>query len=571
MPTWTKRINISNTKKSGMSLMESTSSPTMGSTSKYSSFLPEIYTGQAQRIERYRQYNEMDLDSEISTSLDTIADFSTQPNQNSDVPFELNFDESEMTTEEIELLNSALKQWCRINKFKKRIWKIFRNVIKFGDFILIRDPETFRLYDVAPDKVEKVIVNEAEGKEPYYYVIQGLDLNLQAFAATKPEENIPVSISASTPRGVGTVSSPMNMQTSGNVQSMKNTNTLGWYVNASDTVHLSLSDEMDYNWPFGNSILETVFKTYKQKQLLEDAILIYRIQRAPERRIFKIDVGDNPPHIAQSIVERAKNEVHQKRIPSRTGGGNNILDASYNPLSILEDYFFAVTPEGRGSSVETLPGGENLGQIDDLRYFDNKLKRGLGVPSSYLPSGPDDGTTAYNDGRVGTAYMQEYRFSRFCKRLQLLVIDELDREFKMFLKKREIAIDSSTFNLEFPEPQNFSKFRQMAIDGEAINMFSSMKDTPYLSKRFMLERYLGLDDADIMRNEKLWLEENEDLAEEQGAVVDDEESDLSGVGMRPSGGGDIGFDADVSDFAPDMGGDESPISGGETDTEEPPE
>ena len=105
-----------------------------------------------------------------------------------------------------------------------------------------------------------------------------------------------------------------------------------------------------------------------------------------------------PSHKAMGFVERVKNEIHQRRIPSRTGGGATVLDASYNPLSVMEDYFFAQTAEGRGSKVETLPGGENLGQIDDLRYFTNKMLRALRIPSSYLPTGPDDGTASYVDG-----------------------------------------------------------------------------------------------------------------------------------------------------------------------------
>ena len=101
---------------------------------------------------------------------------------------------------------------------------------------------------------------------------------------------------------------------------------------------------------------------------------------------------------------------------------------------MIEDYFFAQTAEGRGSRVETLPGGENLGQIDDLKYFNNKLLRGLRVPSSYLPTGPEDGTAVYSDGRVGTAFIQEYRFTNFCKRLQDLISPWIDDEFKLFCK-----------------------------------------------------------------------------------------------------------------------------------------
>ena len=157
-------------------------------------------------------------------------------------------------------------------------------------------------------------------------------------------------------------------------------------LDAKHVVHISLSDGLDYFWPFGQSILENIFKVFKQKELLEDAVLIYRVQRAPERRVFKIDVGGMPSHMAMAFVERVKNEMHQRRIPTLSGGGQNMMDATYNPLSINEDFFFPVTEGGRGSTVDTLPGGQNLGEIDDLKYFNNKMARGLRVPSSYLPT-----------------------------------------------------------------------------------------------------------------------------------------------------------------------------------------
>ena len=101
-------------------------------------------------------------------------------------------------------------------------------------------------------------------------------------------------------------------------------------VDSKHVVHMALSDGMNVNWPSGNSILESVFKVYKQKELLEDSIIIYRVQRAPERRVFYIDVGNMPSHKAMAFVERVKNEVHQTRIPNKTGGGTNVMDASNN-------------------------------------------------------------------------------------------------------------------------------------------------------------------------------------------------------------------------------------------------
>jgi hypothetical protein len=313
-------------------------------------------------------------------------------------------------------------------------------------------------------------------------------------------------------------------------------------VGAEHIVHCSLTEGLDVNWPFGNSILEQVYKVFKQKELLEDAIIIYRIQRAPERRVFYVDVGNMPQHMAMAFVEQVKNEIHQRRIPSSTGGGNNIMDTTYNPLSINEDYFFPQTAEGRGSKVETLPGGTNLGEIDDLKYFTNKLFRGLRIPSSYLPSGPDESAASYQDGRVGTALIQEYRFNEYCKRLQRYVSSTFDREFKIFLKWRGFEIDNGSFEIRFTEPQNFTKYRMSEVDASRISTFSNLEQYGYLSKRFLMTRYLGMTEEEMVENSKLWAEENSD------------ESVTSGMpNMRSVGVTSGGIDTDLENFDVDAG------------------
>jgi len=300
-------------------------------------------------------------------------------------------------------------------------------------------------------------------------------------------------------------------------------------LDAKHIVHISLTEGLDFYWPFGQSVLETIFRVFKQKELLEDSVLIYRVARAPERRVFKIDVGNMPSHLAMQFVERVKNEIHQRRIPSRTGGGSNIMDSSYNPLSVNEDYFFPQTPDGRGSSVETLPGGSNLGEIDDLKYFNNKMCRGLRVPSSYLPTGPDDSDRPLNDGRVGTALIQEYRFNQYCERLQRLVIQKMDDEFKMFMRWRGFNIDAGLFNIVFCPPQNFASYREAELDKDRVATFTSLEPVPYLSKRFLLKRYLGLSEEEIQENEEMWHEER---AKPDAPAVQGQ--DLRSVGVTPA-------------------------------------
>jgi hypothetical protein len=247
-----------------------------------------------------------------------------------------------------------------------------------------------------------------------------------------------------------------------------------------------------------------------------------------------------PSHLAMSFVERVKNEVNQRRIPSVTGGGQTVVDAGYNPLSINEDYFFPQTAEGRGSKVEVLPGGTNLGEIDDLKYFTNKLFRALRIPSSYLPTGSDDGGSNFNDGRVGTAYIQELRFNKYCERLQSLMHEQFDTEFKLYLFNKGINVDSNLFDLKFNPPQNFAAYRQSELDTARVTTFTSMEAYPYISKRFALERFLGLTEEEIAKNEQLWREENDEVEKETPKG-----NDLRSIGVSA---GDIEADAQAGEM-----------------------
>ena len=526
-------------------------------TKRYSSWLPEVYQGQPNRVQRYGQYDQMDLDSEVNTALDTIAEFSTLKNQYTQLPLQVEFNEDPTDTES-DVIQRSLRQWCKMNDLHKRMFRIFRNAIKYGDQIFVRDPETYKMFWVDPSKIEKVIVNEGKGKEIEAYYIKDLDINLQSLNVTADANKL-MHTGAGYPNNPNVNNNTTQGYTGGGAGGTRYvSDQTSTPVDADHVVHISLSEGIDSFWPFGNSILEPVFKVYKQKELLEDAILIYRVQRAPERRVFYIDVGNMPTHKARAHLERIKNEIHQRRIPSKTGGGQNITDSAYNPLSIMEDYFFAQTAEGRGSKVETLPGGENLGQIDDLKYFNDKLMRGLRVPPSYLGSLDSDGN-GYNDGRVGTAFIQEFRFTKFCERLQALVCEDLDREFKMFLKHRGVVIESSLFDLKFNTPQNFGKYRQAEVDQVMMNVFTAIEGAEYISKRFALKRFLGLTDEEVQENEKLWNEEK--------GNADPQDSDgLKSVGASiPGGDFEGGAEPEFDETDAEAEGGDSPISGAEGD------
>jgi hypothetical protein len=539
--SWKKHFKTANTSGQLSPLGNGSSTSIDPGYRNFASQLPEVYIGHPNRIERYNQYEQMDMDSEINAALDIIAEFCTQNNIENGTGFDIYFKE-DPTDNEIKIIKEQLQQWVTLNELNKRLFKLFRNTLKYGDQVFLRDPETFKLYWSEMHKVTKVIVNEAKGKEPEQYLIKDLNINFQnltatAVAATDTYTNHPQVGGPS-----GSYIQPNGPSTGGSRFSHAQNEAV---INAEHVVHLSLTEGLDINWPFGNSILESIFKIFKQKELLEDAIIIYRVQRAPERRVFKIDVGNMPSHMAMAFVDRIKNEIHQRRIPTQTGGGNNMMDATYNPLSTNEDFFFPVTADGRGSSVEPLPGGQNLGEITDLRFFTNKMFRGLRIPSSYLPTGTEDGTQSYNDGQATTALIQEWRFNQYCKRLQSLICETLDKEFKMFMRWRGINIDGQLFELRFNEPQNFAKYRQAEIDNVRIGAFTSLEPIPYLSKRFLMERYLDLSEEEMQRNSEMWEEERG-----TSKPLSTGESGLRSVNVTPAG-----IESDAKALTPPEGAD----------------
>jgi hypothetical protein len=517
----------------------------------YQSQLPEVYTGQPNRVERYNQYEQMDMDSEVNAALDILAEFCTQKNLENHTSFRIKFKE-DPSDNEVNIIKEQLQQWVALNEFNKRMFKIVRNVIKYGDQVFIRDPENFKLMWTEMSKVTKVIVNEGEGKKPEQYLIKDLNPNFQnltvtAVATTDTYMNHPQTggpsgayVQPQSPFGGGSRFSHAKNEAA---------------INAEHVLHISLTEGLDVYWPFGNSVLENIFKVFKQKELLEDSIIIYRVQRAPERRIFKIDVGNMPSHLAMAFVERIKNEIHQRRIPSQSGGTNqnaSMMDATYNPLSTNEDYFFPVTADARGSSVDVLPGGANLGEITDLRFFTNKLFRGLRIPSSYLPTTADDGSQAYTDGRVGTALIQEWRFNQYCQRLQGMIAEKLDSEFKLFMRWRGFNIDGSLFDLTFNEPQNFAQYRQADIDSARIATFQQLEPMPYFSKRWLMKRYLGMTEQEISENEQAWAEERGDAE-----LASPDAPSPRSVGISPGG-----ITSDLESLGPDTGVEGGGVPGG---------
>ena len=174
--SWKRHFTSIETEGGSSSPLSMTGSQPGPARTNYSSFLPDVYTGAPNRVERYGQYNVMDQDSEVNAALDILAEFCTQQNTQNKTAFTLDF-KSKATGSEIKVIEQYLQQWHKQNNFETRIFKIVRNVFKFGDAFFIRDPETKTWFHVDPSKVSSIIVNESEGKKPEQYIVKDINLN----------------------------------------------------------------------------------------------------------------------------------------------------------------------------------------------------------------------------------------------------------------------------------------------------------------------------------------------------------------------------------------------------------
>lgn len=437
------------------------------------SYFQRLIQGSASRLTRYREYDLMDNDVEISRSLDTIAEEMTGQDPNSNLPLELVIDSIKAPTissSTVFTLKAALRYWSEIHQWNNRLFKIARVTAKYGDCFFIRHKETTKWEYLHPKNVVSAIVDEHDMTHVLGWQIK---------------------------REIKTPNSPYNQPTGQYGRpSDENVDTYA----AQDVIWFSLNDDIGESAPFGESVLRAVYRAQKQKELLEDAIIISRLVRAPEKRVYYVDVGKMPPQQVKAHLETFKNDMRQRRIPTQ-GGGVDQVDSVYNPQSMNEEIILATRPDGRGSRVENLASTAAWSALEDLEYFQWKVFRGLRIPLSYMREGTDN--AQYNDGKTGIAYIQELRFAGYIKRLQGYMNVVIDSEFKRYLRITGINVDASAFSIKLPDPENFGIWRQHMLNTELVNTFSTSTNIKSLSPRFAMKKYLQLTDEEIISNERL--------------------------------------------------------------------
>jgi hypothetical protein len=244
--------------------------------------------------------------------------------------------------------------------------------------------------------------------------------------------------------------------------------------------------------------IENARRAYRQLTLIEDAIVIYRLVRAPERLVFNVDVGNMPAPKAEAYLKKLMQDYwSRKTYDHNKGGATN----AFNPQSMLDSFWFAKRQGSEGSSVTSLPGGANLGELTDLMYFLTKLYRSLKVPSNRL--NPE---SRYEDS--AQVLREELKFAKFLIRLQQKFAAGIKNTFITHLKMKglweEYDLKENYFNVKFNPPSQFYELREQQIQELKFANFSQMSTHPKISDSISQKKYLKWSDKEIAEN-RSWL------------------------------------------------------------------
>ncbi len=451
------------------------------------------------RAERYTDFEQMEYMPEIATALDIYADEMTTSNEYDRL---LNID---CLNHEIKTILESLFYDVLNIEFNCFGWA--RSMCKYGDFFLYMDIDE----KTGITSVIGMPNNEVER-------LEGMD-----------------------------ESNPNYVQYQWNGAGMTFEN---WQV-----AHFRILGNDRYN-PYGTSVLDPARRIWRQLTLLEDAMIAYRVVRAPERRVFKIDVGNIPPQDIPQYMEKVKSEMKRNSLVNANTGR---VDLRYNPLSLEEDYFIPMRG-GVGSEITSLQGAKSLNDIEDVKYLRDKLFAAIKIPQSYLTNlegGTEDKTTLAQ---------KDIRFARTIHRLQRSLVSELEKMAIVHLYTLGFrGQDLLGFKITLNNPSRLAELQQLEYMKTKFETATSVPEGTF-SKRWVASNILGMSDSEFLRNQRETFYDRKYQQSLESVVDEDAEAEALGgdLGGGDLGGGDLGGDLGLGDDEIDLGGDE----GGEAEEED---
>jgi len=454
------------TKSSGALLFQKSLAPS------YATITANAYN-LSERLMRYQDFSEMEYTPEIAAAMDIYAD-ETVAQDDKGRALHIYSDNEKIK----EILEDLFYNTLNV-EFNLRSWA--RNLVKYGDFFLYNDVSPqYGVINAFP-----IPVNEIEREENY-------------------DPNDPFAVR-------------YRWVTLGN-RTLEN-----WEV-----THFRLLGN-DMFLPYGSSVIEPARRIWRQLILIEDAMLVYRVVRAPERRVFYIDVANIPPENVPMYVEEQRKNLRTNQVVDRATGR---LDLRYAPLSIEDDYFIPVRGGESGTRIDTLAGGQNAAAVEDVAYIQKKLFAALKIPRAYL--GYDEMLAS-----KATLAQEDIRFSRTINVIQRVLLSELNKLAIIHLYANGFdAEDLQNFTLRLSNPSTVAQQQKLELWRSKFEIAGAIPEGMG-SKQFARKMIWGLTDEQIEEiDEQRYQEKLVDQAIEEAKTAEEPEEGGGEEGGAEATGGE---------------------------------
>jgi len=399
------------------------------------------------RLAAYYDYESMEFTPEISASLDIYSEESTTLSEKGEIL--TIYSESKRVSNILEDLfknvldiNTNLQMWCR-------------GVAKYGDnFVYLKIDPSKGI--VGCQQLPNIEIERHEGAASHVHKAE----------------------------------TPLNMKTRELRFAWKNKD---MEFQAWEVAHFRLLGD-DRKLPYGTSMLDKVRRIWKQLLLAEDAMLIYRTSRAPERRVFKVFVGNMDDKDIEAYVQRVANKFKRDQVVDPANGQ---VDMRYNQMAVDQDYFIPVRDPSQTNPIETLPGAQNLGEIADIEYIQKKLLAALRIPKAFL--GFEE---IVGDGK--TLALMDIRFARTINRIQKSLIQELNKIALVHLYLLGLEDELTNFTLSLTNPSAQSDLLKIEQWKEKVTLYKdatsdqSQVGIQPVSHTWAKKNILGMSDNDIV-------------------------------------------------------------------------
>ena len=454
---------------------------------------------QAARLGLFKDYETMEADSIIASALDTYADESTMKSPYGEA-LEIHSDNDQIK----QILHNLFYD---IMNIEFNLWPWIRNMCKYGDFFLYLDiSDKYGIHNVVPLSPYEIIRAEGEDPDnPYYtkFYLEAMEQAHPYFASKTGNKKIEFE----------------NFQ----------------------IAHFRLANDSNL-LPYGKSMIESARKVWKQVTLMEDAMLIHRIMRAPEKRVFKVDIGNIPPNEVDNYMQRIINKMKKTPFIDDQTGDYNL---KFNIQNLTEDFFMPVRGGDSGTNIESLPGMQ-YETTDDIEYLKNRMLAALRIPKAFL---------GYEEslGSKATLAAEDVRFARTIERIQRIVTSELTKIAVVHLYSQGYTDEQLVdFELKLTNPSTIYEQEKIELWSNKVNLARDMKDNSLLPTDWVYKNVFNFTEREQDEIEK-------ELVEDQKQKF--RYSQIETEGNDPATSGDsVGTPSDMA-----------AIGLGQDDSAEPPE